>query len=65
MKKTMRRIKKELEKKNLKLEDNNIFRELSLLKIEEVLKKFNSSLNGLATLCIGGGMGASIILKRI
>ena len=41
MKKTMRKIKKELEKKNLKLEDNNTFRELSLLKIEEVLKKFN------------------------
>ena len=47
MKKTMRKIKKELEKKKLKLEDNNTFRELSLLKIEEVLKKFNSSLNGL------------------
>ena len=47
MKKTMRKIKKELEKKNLKLENNNIFKELSFLKIEEVLKKFNSSLNGL------------------
>lgn len=47
MKKTMRKIKKELEKKNLKLEDNNTFKELSFLKIEEVLKKFNSSLNGL------------------
>lgn len=47
MKKTMRKIRKELEKKNLKLEDNNIFKELSFLKIEEVLKRFNSSLDGL------------------